>query len=426
MPMFKKITTFPDIYSAIMPLYYFSKILGLAPFKFVREHNSHGKIRRTATTKCGFIYTILVMSAILFGTVAAISWKAEFHYQHSSKSSLASNLFYWITSTASSIFSLLMGGLLNAKKLLKLLNKIHLFDSKFFFDRNFIYRRTYIFVIIEITIFCTAYLAFTLFNYFVYSASGTFNNRLCVGYQIYLINFIVMIQFCNIVYLIYQRLSILNKRLIECMKNNHSNLVSERNFHIFSLFNADVSNCMFEKSPISQIEKDTTKVLANIRNLREQHWSLRYLADLINDIFGFQILLEFIAVFLDVTGNFYFVLRFILSSENAIEKMATNKELLCICKLGWITAHALKIICVVMLCHKTSAECSRTADHLQHLMLSVPTDAAVTKELLLFSHQINSRPFRFTAFGFFDINRSVLCSFVGGIATYLVVLIQFP
>ncbi|KAJ9599881.1 hypothetical protein L9F63_009828, partial [Diploptera punctata] len=94
-------------------------------------------------------------------------------------------------------------------------------------------------------------------------------------------------------------------------------------------------------------------------------------------------------------------------------------------KLVWTIAIMLKVLCVTVLCHKTNEEGSRTVSHLQRLLLYLPTDATSTMEIHLFSQQVISRPFRFTAFGLFDVDRSALCSFFGAIATYLVVLLQF-
>ena len=412
-----------------MPLFYFSKMLGLAPIRFIKEYNSHGSacIKRATKSKYGKLYGLFITGIMLFLAVETLYWKIKYQYPTSSRSAVTSNLFFWMTTGSSTIFSLLLGGFVNAKKLVSGLEKVRLFDREFLFNRNQIYRKIYVFISAEITAFIFVYIVMCYCHFLLYEAIGTFNQRFIVIYFVYLINFAVMIQFGNFVFLIYQRLVILNERLRKCMKTkNHFNSksISEVCCNIFTTFTNDSCNLESEQRSINQKEKHDAKMSAKVRTLMKQQYRLREIADHVNDLYGLQFLLEFTAVFIDVTGNLYFLLRVILR-DDPLRMTSVGQEFVCITKLVWTIAISFKIIGVVMVCHKTCAECSRTTDHLQHLMLSVPTDSDLKMELLLFSHQVNNRPFRFTAFGFFDIDRSVLCSFVGGIATYLTVLLQF-
>ncbi|KAJ9599882.1 hypothetical protein L9F63_009829, partial [Diploptera punctata] len=412
-----------DIYSAINPLYYFSKILGLAPFNIIKGNKIIGTTNKITVTKYGQLYTITIIFIAIFFTTSAIAWRAEFQYRNDTKSSVIGNLFFWISSLCSTVFGLLLPGIIYSKKLINIIKTINEFDAEFLLNQNANYKKASNFIKLEIIIFCTTYGSLCLYHIWVYQSSDTLNQHFGINYVLYLINFAVIIQIGNLVYYIQQRLAILNKRITnynETSKCNSNILQSNRFF-----------NVRFKNSKIYQSNKECNTCrnirlaengenMSNIRTLRKHQSSLRDLTDLVNEVYGFQILLEFIAAFIDTTGNLYCLLQ----CFNSKEVKVVGGGHFYVMKIGWTIAIMLKVLFVTVLCHKTSEEGSKTVSHLQRLLLSLPTDAASTMEIHLFSQQVISRPFRFTAFGLFDVDRSALCSFFGAIITYLIVLLQ--
>ena len=91
----------------------------------------------------------------------------------------------------------------------------------------------------------------------------------------------------------------------------------------------------------------------------------------------------------------------------------------------WTTVYVVKLVCVAGSCQYTKSEAYRTSALVNKLLLLRPLPSDVADELKLFSQLQLHRNARFTAFGFFSIDFTLLFTMVGAVTTYLVIYLQF-
>ena len=422
-----------DIFSALKPLYYFSKIVGLAPYEIARGFNKKEKTVMKVSRN-GIIYSVFMICVNIVAFAAALMWEMNNYYTKVSKSVMASNILYWVFTLATTISGLLLQGVIYRNKLVNILSTIQSFDNDFFNGYKS-YERTLICIIIEVVVYFIIFMVLSFYDMWVRMHIIGYEINYLGIYLFCLINFAVALQFLNLVKFVHDRLSILNERISRLIKNcsNLSENNSNASQKIFTIVTKNTTNTLaFQKFRRSdngiltgRKTRNETYILEKLRTLRKQQNTLRNLANAVNKTYGIQIFLQITTTFIDITCNLYFSLQFAFLEEHSDKhSISDDKHVFCT-KLGWSVVMAFKVFCIATLCHITTAEASRTGDLLQHHLLPPPTDIDLTLEIQFFLQQVISSPLRFTAYGFFDLDRSVICSFVGGVTTYLIVLLQF-
>jgi gustatory receptor len=92
---------------------------------------------------------------------------------------------------------------------------------------------------------------------------------------------------------------------------------------------------------------------------------------------------------------------------------------------AWLFLISFKLISITAPCHSATTEAENTALLVQKLLLARHFDQDSVTELQLFSQQLLQRKMKFTAFGFLNIDYSLLFTIIGGVTTFLVVAMQF-
>ncbi|KAF7413826.1 hypothetical protein HZH68_002315 [Vespula germanica] len=85
--------------------------------------------------------------------------------------------------------------------------------------------------------------------------------------------------------------------------------------------------------------------------------------------------------------------------------------------------HSTKIFAVNYLCDKTTKEAAQT-NEIIHTFYGQNTDSEIQKEVEIFSLQMMQRPNVYSAFGLYNLNCKHICSCIGIITTYMVIMVQ--
>jgi len=91
---------------------------------------------------------------------------------------------------------------------------------------------------------------------------------------------------------------------------------------------------------------------------------------------------------------------------------------------AWQLLHSFKLIGVTVPCQFATSEVENTVVLVQKLLLA-GFDQNTMSELQLFSQQLLHRKMNFTAFGFLNLDYSLLLTIIGGAITYVVIAMQF-
>uniref|UniRef100_A0A1I8NXV3 Gustatory receptor n=1 Tax=Stomoxys calcitrans TaxID=35570 RepID=A0A1I8NXV3_STOCA len=152
-----------------------------------------------------------------------------------------------------------------------------------------------------------------------------------------------------------------------------------------------------------------------LKLLAECHDSLGKCVELVSSSYGMAVLFILLSCFLHLVATSYFLFMELLSKKTSGFMWL---------QILWITFHASRLLMVVEPCHRISAESSRTIHIICEIERSVH-DSILAEEVKKFWQQQLVFKDRFSACGLVMVDRSLLTSIFSGIATYLVIIIQF-
>ncbi|XP_011298956.1 uncharacterized protein [Fopius arisanus] len=166
-------------------------------------------------------------------------------------------------------------------------------------------------------------------------------------------------------------------------------------------------------------EKHNPLILMEIRGIKSQHNDVSELVHCLNQTFSLQLVASVTMTFAEVTFSLYFYIL------QCLGKTGINME-----KQIWysyfstsVTYYAWKLVVIVWACEMSKDQAVKTGI-IVHEVLIDTVDKQVKEELQLFSLQVLHRDNTFTARGL-TLDATLLTSVVGGITTYLLILIQF-
>jgi gustatory receptor len=139
-------------------------------------------------------------------------------------------------------------------------------------------------------------------------------------------------------------------------------------------------------------------------------------------MYGFQLLLEIGESTMQLITPLHYILTTILGNKNL--GMDTIGHIISV-GTAWLFLTSFKLISFIAPCQSATTEGEKTAVLVQKLLLVQHFDQDTVTELRLFSQQLLQRKLRFTAFGFLNLDYSLLFTILGGVTTYLVVTMQY-
>ncbi|XP_061402434.1 gustatory receptor for sugar taste 43a [Musca vetustissima] len=152
-----------------------------------------------------------------------------------------------------------------------------------------------------------------------------------------------------------------------------------------------------------------------LKLMAETHESLGKCVKLVSSYYGMAILIILVSCFLHLLATAYFLL---------IELFSNNDSGYVWLQILWIFFHALRLLAVVEPCHRLTVESTQTIHIICEIERTIH-DSILAEEVKKFWQQLLVYEPRFSACGLCLVDRNILAAMFSGIATYLVILIQF-
>ncbi|KYM75559.1 Putative gustatory receptor 28a [Atta colombica] len=167
-------------------------------------------------------------------------------------------------------------------------------------------------------------------------------------------------------------------------------------------------------------EERNTVILMELKILKKQHMAISDTIQMLNMIFTLQLLFTIIKTFIFITFNLYFCL---LRAQNTESLNNLEKEIYYNTLIANVTFYITKIMLIVWACETSKNQAMEISTTIIDVSNS-NNDKEIEYELELFSLQLMHRKNIFSAKGF-TINAKFLTTMIGGVVTYLLILIQF-
>ncbi|KAJ9599874.1 hypothetical protein L9F63_009821 [Diploptera punctata] len=261
--------------------------------------------------------------------------------------------------------------------------------------------------------FCViAYIILVLTDFLIFTkGSLSFAYILDIDLGLY-IHMVTAIQYVYFIYYVRERLVLLNSYI---MTSKTINVTSRKTlFSELGIIQFEKNNCetfLSDEFIFPSEEKQTNAIISgasftyfeyfkreklHFQLLRVAQESLCDICSIINDMYGFQILLFFITIFTELTSNFYYQILCIASfyGENSLMILPSI----------WTMFYFTLIFVSTVVCHLASEEGNRSGVLLHRLLLIPELHSETVSEIKLFLHQVKYRKIKFTAWDIFTIN----------------------
>ncbi|KAJ9588174.1 hypothetical protein L9F63_018438, partial [Diploptera punctata] len=371
-----------DIYSAIAPLLYFSKALGIAPINC-----SDGRPTRIATT-----YSIAVFLTILGWFAYCLLINLWYEYPHSTYTISVPHLLKLVFSFTTVLMCFVLFSTVHRKKFQSIFKRISCVDEILLKPKErskMIYGKTKIFLILQLLIVIPLYV---FISFIVHSIQ---NNNLEVHffmeYFVHIIGTVMELQLIDFILLIRHRYSCLNAKLLSLYGISENdmewNLLSTSNFETH--VNEPIPQFVIINNEINETLKTNQKTI------------------------------KMTFIFLSLTQNLYNALIIAFKLDDTYRNDIVQESVTMF--VIWAGVRMLKLICLTTSSQMASGEANRTRVLVQKLLLSSDTEC---NNLRYFSNQLLHYKLRFTACGFFTLDSTLLQSVAAAVTTYLVILLQ--
>jgi len=403
-----------DFYLAIRPLLYVSRALGLAPYAFVKKTLSGGKIlEKPEISSAALIYSMFFLALYICVFAVSSTLRFRYIYPQMSATDIVSDILL-NTVSISSILSLVLGVTKNRNAIVRITSLIAETERVILKNSTEYYRKAKISIFVQVTVIFTGLGLFSFYDYTTwYSLRGDMYLSYSHQFVDTLIEWIIVIQFVNMVVLLKDRFSLLNTRL-----SNLSGIFETENskegFHLPSLETARVS--------VKEMKSQLTG--KGILTFNIIHDILFDTVLLVKSTYEVQIFLSLLSAFASITIWSYFGLCF-LYGYYSVENVAISNTRLLLFTIIRSLLHMSKLLCITIPCHSANNNMAHTSTVLRKLLLAFHTDPATMSELERFSQHVALRKFKFRVFGFLSLDLSLLVSMMGAVVTYLVILMQF-
>ena len=403
-----------DFCLAIRPLLYGSRALGLAPFAYEKKPLPGGKIlEKLEFSSFALIYSVFFV--VLYVCLLAVCFTFKYMYIYSlmSPTDIVSEILLHSVSITS-LVSLVLSITKNRNSVVRIASLIAETDRFILTSSIEYYRKATICLFLQVLVMFVVFGLFSLYdNITWYPLRGAIVISYSHTYVDILIEWIVVIHFVNMVVLLKDRYFLLNTRLIN-LSRIFELQNSKEGFNLLSL----ETTCVRVKEMKSRL---TGKEILTFNKI---HDLLFDIVILVKSTYEVQIFLSLLSSFAGMTIWSYYglcVLYGFLSLGNVAD--STSSALLS--QIIWSLLHMAKLLCITIPCHCANNSMAHTSTVLRKLLLAFHSDPATMSELERFSQHVALRKFKFTVFGFLNLDLSLLVSMTGAVVTYLVILIQF-
>jgi len=435
-----------EIFSSIIPMYYLSKLMGLAPFSLAYTHDKQGRDVVTLKTSVpAVLYTVLFITGIAAAQFFVLTFGRFYTLPFGTKETkqvlVSERVLRGITCFTSLATSLMK----IRKEMNSLLYKVSVIDN-LLGTKTDILRGNEIYMWMQVlSLFPILVIVYA--NDFV-SVNSDFHIGLCVTasftYVGTTIKIVTIMQFVNLVCLLKQKFKILNSYVGSA--ENPTQYRADNNLWEMLLHTPCFRNKDNWKDDALQMEafyqalnrrhysnitvQHSTNICIQNTWLRKEKLrfcALRIIWDVlcdisssVNSMYGLQILLCIVSAFIEITANLSYSIIALIVNVSTYEEL----YLKVVAPTIWALIQFLLVFWIVASCSAVCGEANRSVTLLQKLLLLPELDPATAAEMQLFLHQVRDRKPNFTAWDVFTINYGLLGSAAGAVATFLVILVQ--
>jgi hypothetical protein len=421
--------------SSIRPLYYVSRVLGLAPCTFT----SNFVVKKISPF--WVLYKLVLLITVLSCNTIAIMQRVK---QPGLVVAIRVNEFLMTSlgglTAVSSIFISIRHNYVKSRTIVSKVNKI---DKELLNDSGTTYTKTIIFTLIQV-ILVYSYVT-VLFTYDILVWTKAVNKvkvpYFITGYPHRIFNLETVLEFSDLALLLTSRLKSLNSRLSGILRGLNEPYADAFVFATASSHSVRKPFLKDNAIRVSDINRDKVVSIIdspqtvhrhrplrfeisqkrNIRSARELYDELCDINALINSMYGFQILLELGLTAAHLTLSSHLMLAAILGM---LAVQADTTSAFAWLMAAWLLLYSFKLISITAPCQSATSEVENTITLVQKLLLA-GVDQNTMAELQQFSQQLLHRKINFTAFGFFQLDYSLLITIIGGCITYVVIVMQF-
>ena len=407
-----------NIYFAIQPLHFVSRILGLSPFHVDPSYTFHNK---GGCTFCHIIQETVMILLLLYGSyneVLACVAYSETTFNLSVRVVCIINILVSSFTGALALFFTVTRNRNHMTNVLCLLSRV---DNKLFRNKSkqsaYSQHRSHVIMQLWFTLLLQGIAYIPLFFF----SDDTWMSYTNVSSEIFrgVIDTVVMLQYMNIVLMVKQRYQLVKHFLSESVTTDDAN--SSRHMDAEYCINKN-NNKIF---PLATNNLDIDRSFNNLYTIRD----LRLICSELYDVLhannkSYEVLILFNVITLltsTVPTTFYGVLiiKCAIVDNGRFQLYLKGVFLLTDCAFMVLT-----LLWLAMCCQRTTEEIRNVFICIQKLLLYPNTLGWSTSEMKSFSSQLKNSTFEFNVCGFFTLNLQFFCASVSVIFTYILVLHQ--
>jgi hypothetical protein len=400
-----------DIYTAVWPLNFVSKLFGLAPPSLQPEK---------CLNKCRTIFICLYRMWTFVLIIALLAWEyiciTDIAVEKLKLKDRILQITFSVPVYSCTIITLFLSSTVNRHKVQCILAKLAANDhllSTMKYGHN-IYRRIPLFLIIQFTIFISIFILIASYNIYAARTEQTFIKGNTLFFQLLsvLMNSIVILQFVDFVLLLKKKYKYLNN-VLESSTVTSFNATNLHYFNMNHMTTIDVYASGRKPFDSEHRRSNITEKLRQFRNLRIMYTQLYDVACLINSTYGFSLLSAAVWVFVDIITGVALLLQLNADLYNFV-----------LVTVLWTGCCVALMAAITMSCSMAVSECNRSAIIVQKIIVRDDIHYEVVKELEKMLIQFQVMKIRFTACGFFNLDLPFFCGIFGATLSYLVIILQ--
>ena len=459
-----------DVYSATLPLYYVSRLLGLASYSYkirlstnpagpnrnTNNSDTYGVEREFQTSKCAVVYTGVILVALLSWLVYSLAWNIVYEFPIVKLTYAVTQIVTLCLSEATAMACLGLEVTCNRRRLIEISSKLTHVDRILMRSNNNVHKKVRVVVILELMLFI--FLLLVRHGYELWRRGGKQYLNVFIRFLVHFISTIMLVQFATFTYVLKQRFHCVNGQLA-LFGNNFGRVngleneveITKHGFDLTKPFDSAPVSIAHDMSSSDSPDQSSTAVsvfisdmkigrlpsapssaefssqsrpknAANVHTLRCVYAILYDIGGLVESSYGFQLLLAMAYIFFSVVKYFHLVMISNASSHQGNMSAAHVDGILpFICV---VSIHIASVLWVTASCNFACREAVRTTTAVSKLLLIQALPSAVSAELERFSQHLLHSKLQFTACGFFSLDFAFLYGFVGGATTYIVILLQ--
>jgi hypothetical protein len=400
-----------DIYSALWPLHFVSRIFALAPYSLRPENKC--PIKRKISTCTFRIWSVIWIISLAVSEYNSINKIITANY--TIKQKIIEILFYSST-YSSSIILLFLSLTINKFKVPQILDKFSDIDQLFSTKKygSEIYKNTRLLIIVQFTVVISTVVALFSFNMYInrhdfafFITSDVFFQYLCV-----VLNSTVTLHFVDLVFLLRDKYKYLNSELesstLTLCKVTNVNYLNTNSM-------TPIENSTVETiTSITELRENSILSRRNhLRNLRIIYSQLYEVVFLINSTYGIPLL----------CATFWVLITIVSGANYSIDLKHTD-HFYVIQTVLWSIFCVILMITIAIACSLTVSECNRSPVLVQKVMLRNDIDSETLNEMEKMFTQFQVMNIGFSACGMFRIDLSLLCGIFGATLSYLLIVPQ--